>query len=345
MKKIALIMFVIVSFNLYSASDIINLVPLGDDLSILFTDLSRDFIPVINQNSVMGDVYGRAEMKDNKKFYINLYSIGLTKNSGVAQVLRDENSEWGFFLPLSDVVNSAIGDGDVKDYYDMTGDIFGLPLIKLGFGFVLPMDMELHFYGSYLPSISYGSIMSELSDLSLEIIDIGGKLRRPVLHDEGVLPGVSVGIHYSYSSFILGYTLGSISDLTGSGIELAGFGDLDLSGDFDVKTVTVSYGANLDISKTLGFFTPFVSLVPTFHNTTYNTSANLDAVLYESGTETELTSTVLNSGVDTTNNSFDLYCSTGFEIHIKAVTFHTGFAFNVQDLSLMSVVTAFRMEF
>jgi len=322
-------------FNIYS-EDAVNLVPLGDDLTTLFLGIGQDVVPLLHQNALSGDTYGEAEIDQVfLPFYLSIPSIGLSTTDGIATVLSNDSQEWKFAIQLPSLVDSAL-EGSSKEYFDIAQNIFALPTVKLGFGFKLPSNFELHISGIYLPPLDFGALasVSALDNLSLDIMDVGFKLRKTIFHDTFFKPAFSIGAHYYYSTFEMDFTFDHITDFLDSRVEAGGLGELDLGGTFNINTKVQSFGLDFHLSKRLIIFTPFIKLSPTLYYSTISTTADLDATLYDVGTETEISSANLNSGGSVNSNGVMLYGSAGLEFRLLFMVIHLSVNADLQNPTL-----------
>ncbi len=347
MKKILIFMLVVKCiFISAQEQEIINLTPLGEDLTTLFSGIGQDVIPLLHQNSISGDIYGEAEIDEViLPFYISIPSISISTTDGIATVLGDETQEWKLEIAkLPNLVNQALADDETQNYYDLTQRIFALPTLKMGLGFKLPKGFELHLSGIYLPPIDFSSFVPELGSLTLDIVDVGVKVRKTIFPDKGFRPAFSIGAHYFYSTFILDYTFESLTDIMDERLNIEGFGDLDLGGNFRVDTSVQSFGLDFHLSKRLLFLTPFVKLSPTVYYSAMSTNANLDATLYGEGTDVSSTQTKLKSGGQVDGNGLALFASTGLEIRLFFFAIHLSVTADLQN-PILEIGNAASMEF
>lgn len=343
MKKLLVVLLIFKSFILFAEGDeSINLTPLGEDLTTLLTGIGQDVVPLLHQNSVSGDAYGEAEIDEVfLPFYISIPTIGLSTTNGIATVLGDDAQEWKLEIAkIPNLIDTALApetattDGELTDtqkYFNLSQQMFGLPTVKLGFGVKLPKGLELHVSGIYLPPLDFGSFVPELANLSVDIMDIGIKVRKTIFSDKGFRPAFSIGARYFYSSFKFDYTFGSLTEILDKRLEVEGLGDMDLGGTFKINTAVQSFGLDFHLSKRLFLFTPFIKLSPTVYYSSMDTVAALKADIYKTGTDTSLTTTVLNSGGDVDGNGLALFASTGVEIRLFFFAIHLGVTADLQN--------------
>ncbi len=93
--------------------------------------------------------------------------------------------------------------------------------------------------------------LAGIKGVTLNSFNGGIRVRKVLLSDTGGFPGVSLGAGYSYTNFNAGYSL------TGFSQDLSGF-TLNLKGDLNMKATVHSAGLDLNISKKLLVFIPFI---------------------------------------------------------------------------------------
>jgi len=140
---------------------------------------------------------------------------------------------------------------------------YGVPLpaytvdVRIG-GFVLPFDIGLKF--GYLPPGALSSL--GFSGFSADYLNVGGDIRLGIIQDRGLLPGLSVGVGYTYMRGNIGIpgmlggpiTVSSVS--YGGTTHTIGFTDPSVNFLWDSSVID----AKIQLSKTLLFITPYVGL-------------------------------------------------------------------------------------
>jgi len=127
--------------------------------------------------------------------------------------------------------------------------------VRIG-GFVLPFDVGLKF--GYIPPNAF----SAFSNVSVDYLVVGGDVRYALVQDKGFLPGVSVGVGYTYMRGnvsipgVLGTdtTIGSIN--IGGTNHTLGFTDPSLNFFWNTNVID----AKIQVSKSLFIITPYVGL-------------------------------------------------------------------------------------
>lgn len=349
----------LLSINSQEDQEIINLVPLGDDLSKLFISIGRDLNPIIRQNSISSDTFGEAQIESsNFQFYLTIPTISLSTGDGVATVLSNSSATWDFIIKLPTLVDSALTSDESKEYYDISQKVFALPVVNIGFGMSLPMNFEVHLKGFYLPPLDYSTIDDALGNMSLDIIDLGLKVRKVLLTEKKYRPAFSIGLGYNYSNFKLEYKINSLTDFLDERFDMGALGKLDLLGDLNIESSNHIIFMDYHISKRLLFFTPFLKFSPSIYFTNFKSNANFDATVYSTDEADVITTANLDPTGEVSSNGFSLLCSAGFEIKIFYAVLHFGLTLDLQNpvisigsglensyLDKTSVNFAFRLQF
>jgi hypothetical protein len=140
---------------------------------------------------------------------------------------------------------------------------YGVPLpaytvdVRIG-GFILPFDIGLKF--GYLPPGALSSL--GINGFSADYLNVGGDIRIGIIQDRGILPGLSVGVGYTYMRGNIGVpgmlggpiTVSSVS--YGGSSHTIGFTDPSLGFLWSSSVID----AKVQLSKTLFIITPFVGL-------------------------------------------------------------------------------------
>jgi len=140
---------------------------------------------------------------------------------------------------------------------------FGMPLptytveVRLG-GFLLPFDIGLK--GGWIPSNGLSSL--GVSGISVDYLTLGGDFRLGIIQDRGFLPGLSLGVGYTYlrgSVDVPGVFSGPINVTSisyGGNTYDVRFTDPSLNFNWSSSVID----AKLQLSKTLLFITPFAGV-------------------------------------------------------------------------------------
>lgn len=309
----------------------INLGDLGDDLTILFRSIGRDVTPIIRQNSIANDTFGEAEIdKVFFPFYLSIPSISVTTGDGIATALTN-NDTWEFTVELPTLIDSSLDD-DSKEYYDLTQRVIALPVARIGFGVALPLGYELHVNSMMLPEIDYTMFNDSLDNLTVDVMDIGFKVKKVIFSDRGGRPAFSIGLGYNYSKFDLNFGINSLTDFLDERPDVGGLGNLDLVGDLNINTEVQTFSMDYHVSKRFFFLTPFVKLSPNIYYTTYKNNAKFDAYLYPTEGNSEPTQTTLKIDPTTVESTgFSLMGSAGFEIKLYFVAIHLSTTADLQN--------------
>ena len=194
-------------------------------------------------------------------------SVGLNWSDAYIGQLLDVPPHFGIgvtagaaTIPFS-AVNKAISafQGNLPSSLSFISSV-GIPLpvytidVRIG-GFVLPFDIGLKF--GYLPPNGFSG------SFSADYLIVGGDIRYALLKDNGLSPGLSVGVGYTYMRGsvslpgVLGHnvTVTSVQFPDGT-TPTIGFTDPRL--DFLWNTSVID--AKVQLSKTLFFITPYIGL-------------------------------------------------------------------------------------
>ena len=127
--------------------------------------------------------------------------------------------------------------------------------VRIG-GFVLPFDIGLRF--GYIPPNAFNSY----SGTSIDYLLLGGDVRYALVKDHGFIPGISVGLGYTYMRGDV-----SIAGVLNNGINIA---NVSLNGNnynlqFQNPSLNMFWNSNvidvkIQVSKSLFIITPYVGL-------------------------------------------------------------------------------------
>ncbi|HVP18984.1 MAG TPA: hypothetical protein VMU36_08300 [Spirochaetia bacterium] len=123
--------------------------------------------------------------------------------------------------------------------------------VRIG-GFILPFDVGLKF--GYLPPNAF----SAFSNVSVDYLVLGGDVRYALVQDKGFLPGISVGVGYTYmrgNVLIPGVLNGNIS-IGSVGPYTLYFTNPSLNFFWNTNVID----ARIQVSKSLFIITPYIGL-------------------------------------------------------------------------------------
>ncbi|MFQ3621630.1 MAG: hypothetical protein SNJ78_11885 [Spirochaetales bacterium] len=262
MKKLILsiLLFSVVAvFGLFA-----QFAQLESDFSKLMLLLGREVMPHVQQNDLAGTGIGGASLAGDF-FYVGL-TAGAVVSDGVLKFVDKNNTEFTT-LDVYGLIDDAVPDSGIgRDLYDKSKDMFPFPTVKLAFGLRI-IGYDFIFTGVGVP----GGIIST-DDLEASLVNLGFRMRRELLKEQGFFPTISLGVGYVYSNVHFKYILKDFeqdfSDQT-----------LTISGGLSLDTTAHSIGFDVGISRTLLILTPFLRTSLWYQNTSYETNGSLTAKL------------------------------------------------------------------
>ena len=236
-------------------------------------------------------------------------------------------------LPYSSIQNtiSTFG-GSIPSKLSFLSSI-GIPVpaytvdVRIG-GFILPFDVGLKF--GYVPS---GAL--SVGNFNADYLLLGGDFRYSVLQDNGLSPGLSVGIGYTYMRGnvsipgVLGGTT-TIQNVTFGG-NTYNIGFTNPSLDFFWNTSVID--AKIQLSKTLFIITPYIGLGASYGIS--NAGGGMQSSLTLNGspptqTQIDQMNSALGTNYSNSNQSFGVTAgANGFSTRVFG-----GFSFNLFVLKL-----------
>ena len=275
------------------AEDGPNLTPLYKELEVLFDEIGKDTTPHLQSYGLIMEGTGAAEIGPH--FFFSL-SAGSAFMPGILTFRTGENpfSIFNVGQLLSDAVGS---EGIAYDIYSLTETFFLNPGTRLSIGIGFKNGLEFFGY--------FGIIPQAVTDLAVSLIPVEGlegltfnrfnagvRARKVLLSDQGGFPAVSLNAGYALTQFNAG--VDNLSLLPLDGLEFSGY-KLVLDGKLAFNTSMHTAGIELDISKELGFFVPFLRLGAWQQWTSY--SAGITGLSISMTSETQ-TDPIVVSGTD-----------------------------------------------
>ena len=155
---------------------------------------------------------------------------------------------------------------------DSVQNFFPYPISRAALGFRLPAGLEamvdFSIFPQFLTNTAVGAANKwgglTLSDVQLNALHVGSRVRKVLLQDAPGIPAISVGAGYSYSGFNIGYDFGQIDPVE----TVIGF--LHFAGELYLQNRIHSFGLDLQVSKNLGFFVPFVGISPYYQLSSFS---------------------------------------------------------------------------
>ena len=266
MKRIGLIALLAIVTTVGVFAQDISLI--GQDFEHLIVQLGDELLPNLEQSAAWGAFPGLAVMPSDTGFFMTM-GLGALLSGGIFQFAVPDNPAFEVLDigPLMQAILDASGSERATNVYNGVQNFFPYPVTRTTIGYVLPAGVEMmvdfsifpQFVANLATRIASGADAS-ISQITLNALHVGSKVRVPVLRDAGPFPAVSLGAAYSYAGLAIGY-----GDLGSIGPVATGIGDLYLDGEFMVSTRIHSFGLDLQVSKALGVFVPFIGVSPQYH--------------------------------------------------------------------------------
>lgn len=325
--------------------------PLESDISTILDSVGSDVLDTLQANSLSGDVFGEATF-GSKTFSLTLPGIGLTASSGIGSVLNDGvwNSD---ILPLGPLIGNALGQA-LNPLLGTTGtagfdfiadQVMPWPSLNLGLGINLGSGFEVFANGMYLPFSLIGDIVGTTGDMAIlqgldgSIFQLQLKFRKVLVQDTPDTIAFSVGLGYAVNAFSLDLSLDNttLTSLIGGPLAIDGVGDLTVDQmALSAHTVSHNIGIDLNFSKRLVFFVPFLSISPYVQISSVEVAMPLSATLTENQSGTNQTFNLEMDPGTSTFSAADLsvLVRTGFEFDLFLFTLHTGVSLDLENIAL-----------
>lgn len=243
---------------------------LGQDFENLIEGMGREVLPHLEQLSIWGQFPAHASYADKTGFFLTL-STGAVLSNGLFRFADDPGAFDVLNVPT--MIDQALAGGPGEPIANFIQSFFPYPIIRIAAGFTLPYEIEAMIDLTGFPQLITGAIgglftstSPMLGSLKLSSLHVSSKFRRAVMKDAGPFPAVSVGIGYGFSGSTLGVDLSTIdTDAQGNGQFATALGELNVKGALLVQGAVHSFGIDLQTSKQLGVFVPFVGLSSYYH--------------------------------------------------------------------------------
>lgn len=233
-----------------------DLTPLYNELEVLFDEIGGDVTPHLQNYGLIMEGTGAAEIGPH--FFFSL-SAGSAFLPGIL-TFRGEANPFDIFDLGQILEESVTSTGAVSNIYNLSDTFFLNPGARLSLGLGLRNGLEFFGYFGILPQFAVDLVVplipqEGLEGLTFNRFNAGLRARKVLLSDVDGFPAVSINAGYTITQFKAG-----VSDLKAlpiPGLEFSGY-DLELAGALSFKTSMHSAGIELDVSKKLGFFVPFI---------------------------------------------------------------------------------------
>ena len=262
MKRIGLVFLlaVVLSGAAFAQADISGI---GTDFENLIEQLGEDMQPYFEQQAIWGQFPGQAALPDDSRFFFTLTLGAGLGFDGLLSFVEETNAAFEV-LNVYELVQAIAGSPTAGNAIAGIQGFFPYPIARSAFGFRLPADLEAmvdfaiipQFIATFAINTANSLAGQTLPPLEMNALHVGTRIRRVLLRDAPGVPAVSVGAGYSYSGFNLGYDFGSLG-----GIDTV-LGTLNFAGELYLQNRIHSFGLDLQVSKELGFFVPFVGVSP-----------------------------------------------------------------------------------
>ena len=243
---------------------------LGADFENLIDQLGQEMLPNLQQQAIWGQFPGQAALPDDSKFFFTLSAGAVLGFNGLLGFVEETNSAFEVInvYQLFETILSGGEGGEAlasaQNTIATVQNIFPYPVARAGVGFRLPWDLEAMVDFAILPQfLTTGgiNIANNLTDgtippVELNALHVGSRVRKVLLRDAPGIPAVSIGAGYSYSGFNVGYDFAEIGDID------TAIGVISFAGQFFLENRINSFGLDLQVSKNLGFFVPFIGISP-----------------------------------------------------------------------------------
>ncbi|MBU8914029.1 MAG: hypothetical protein KOO61_08410 [Spirochaetales bacterium] len=279
MKRIG-ILFLLVAVLSGAAFAQADISGIGTDFENLIEQLGEDMLPNLEQSAIWGQFPGQAALPDDSRFFFTMSAGAVLGFNGLLSFVEPTNAAFEILNVYELVQEIVAGSEQADDLITFIQGFFPYPVARSALGFRLPAGFEAMVDFAIFPQFlanTATNLIDAVPPFEMNTLHVGTRVRKVLLQDAPGVPAVSVGAGYSYTGFNLAY------DFTGmQGISTA-IGELNLAGELYLRNRINSFGLDLQVSKQLGFFVPFVGISPYYQLAAFS------------------------GGVGTTTNEFDAY--------------------------------------
>lgn len=258
MKRIGLLFLLVavLSGATFAQADISGI---GTDFENLIEQLGEDILPNLEQLAVWGQFPGQAALPDDSRFFFTLSAGAVLGFNGLLSFVEPTNAAFEV-LNVYELVQAII-EGNETANTAITGiqGFFPYPIARSALGFRLPAGLEAMVDFAIFPQFladTASNLVEAVPTFEMNALHVGGRVRKVLLQDAPGIPAVSIGAGYSYTSFNIGYDFAEIGS-----IETA-IGTINFEGELYLRNRIHSFGLDLQVSKQLGFFVPFIGISP-----------------------------------------------------------------------------------
>ncbi len=251
---------------------------LGRDFERMIDEIGAELLPDLEQSAIWGQYPGVASYADQTNFFMSI-SLGTLLTDGLIGFVDETEFE---VLNVSNLLQEIVeqsGSAAAGNLVDGLKTFFPVPVARLALGFTLPRDVEAMIEFGGFPGFITGWIggAAGLDSLELGMYHAGAKVRKGLLADSGPFPAISLGGGYAFTGFNFAYDLATIGEKdNGYGQVSVGLGELNVQGLLNVASQVHTFGVDLQASKALGFFVPFVGVSPYYHFASFGGGVGTD---------------------------------------------------------------------
>jgi len=262
MKRISLLILLVVGLSGFAVAQA-DISGIGTDFENLVEELGKEMLPNIEQLAVWGQFPGQAALPEDSRFFFTLSGGAVFGLNGILNFIDDPDAFE--LLNVGTMLDAILVEGGgASNAIAKVQGMFPYPIARTAFGFKLPADLELmadfaivpQFIANGTVNIANRFLPSPLPPFTLNSLHVGSRIRKVLLRDAPGLPAVSIAVGYSYTGFNIGYDFGEIGSLS------TAIGDLYFDGELYLRNRIHSFGLDLQVSKNLGWFVPFIGLSP-----------------------------------------------------------------------------------
>ncbi len=234
-----------------------DLTKLYNELEVFFEEIGEDTTPHLQSYGLIMEGTGAAEIGPH--FFFSL-SAGSAFMPGILTFRAGENpfSIFNIGKLLGDAVPAT--SPIASTIYGLSETFFLNPGTRLSVGLGFKNGLEFFGYFGIIPQFAVDLVVplipqEGLDGLTFNRFNAGLRARKVLISDGNGFPAISLNAGYTISQFNAGAD--SLELLPTEGLEFSGY-DLNLAGALSFNTSMHSAGIELNISKKLGFFVPFV---------------------------------------------------------------------------------------
>lgn len=237
-----------------------DLAPVDTDLSTLLQGLGQSVITNLQQSVLADNGVGPASL-GRSRFYFGI-TLGATMSHGLLGFV-DTPNEWQV-LNVNGLITNNL-PSSLSGYYNTAKSFFPDPNVKLAIGF-RPIDgIELLGTFSIIPEVLTDALtkLGNVGGITFNSLSAELLVRKVLLEDSGPFPAISLGVGYAYANLNAGYSINNFTQMIGGST-------LSLGGNLRLGWTLNTAGVELDASKRLWIFTPYVKLMPWYQWASYS---------------------------------------------------------------------------